>query len=253
MPPLKHELLIEIVSNPLFKEELLTSFDWTDVSSDDILSFRNVLQFNEQEILIRPFAYTKRYISNKDLEIISNFYFSKYGLHRKRYTEKVKTYGLILFKYLCQARKPCWLQDIAKYEFILFSQLWITSSNHDNVFNSQASSRRYLVSNLCKLKKFSFDIEAYMKNSEDLELLLGQKTDTYLIFIGHSKTPSVSIKSIDKVTYSFIKFCTQARSLSEISGFFKAKLSFNEKESTDISLKIIDSLTTWNILNISYS
>lgn len=248
MLPMKHELLIELVSNPLFREEEIRCSPWSDISLNDILNFRQVLQFNEQETLINPFGYTKKYISYDEIEKISKIYFKKYGLNRKMYTEKVKTYGLIIFKYLLHSRKPFWLRDIAKYEFILFSQLWITSYNNENIVNPQHISNQYLLSNLCRLGKFSFDIEAYMENPETSEFLFKQEIDKYLVFLGHSEKPSVSIKSIDKITYFLLKFCTQPRSLQEISNFLKNKLSLSENESMNISYRLVSLIESWNIL-----
>jgi hypothetical protein len=250
MLPMKHELLIECVSNPLFTEEQLTYSPWSDISNNDILSFRKVLQFNEQEILIHPFVHTKKYISYDEMEKISEIYFGKYGLLRKMYTEKVKSYGLIMFKYLLHSRKPFWLQDIAKYEFILFSQLWITSYNNEKFLNQQQIENQYLVSNLCRLGKFSFDIEAYMENPETSEFLFKQEVDKYLVFIGHSETPCVSIKSIDKITYFLLRFCTQPRSMPEISNFLKNKLSLSESQSMNISYRLVSLLESWNILKL---
>nr|WP_312292246.1 hypothetical protein [Clostridium chromiireducens] len=247
---MKHELLIDLVSSPLFREEKFTSLRWSDISSNDILSFRQFLQLNEQEILIRPFAHTKKYISYDEIEKISKIYFVKYGLHRKMYTEKVKTYGLIIFKYLLHSRKPFWLLNIAKYEFIMFSQLWITSYNNENILNPQQISNQYLLSNLCRLGKFSFDIEAYMENPETSEFLFNHEINKYLVFIGHSETPSVSTKSIDKFTYSLIRFCTQPRSILEINNFLKNQLSLDEEECMNISHSLVDLLESWNILKL---
>jgi hypothetical protein len=249
MIPMKHELLIEILSNPLFRDEKSTSSLLPDISRNDIFSFRQILQFNEQEILIHPFVHTKKYISYDEIEKISKSYFGKYGLNRKMYTEKVKTYGLIIFKYLLHSRKPFWLRDIAKYEFILFSQLWITSYN-ENLLNPQHISNQYLLSNLCKLGKFSFNIEAYMENPETSEFLLKQEVEQYLVFIGHSETPSVSTKSVDKITYFLLRFCTQPRSIQEISNFLKNKLFLSEKESMNISYRLVGFLERWNILKL---
>ncbi|WP_293134539.1 hypothetical protein [Microcoleus sp. bin38.metabat.b11b12b14.051] len=250
MIPIKHELLVELISNPLLREENFISSTLSDISSDDVLSFRKVLQFNEQELLINPFIHTKKYISYDEIEKISKIYFGKCGLHREMYTKKVKTYGLILFKYLLQSRKPLWLRDIAKYEFILFSQLWITGYNNDNLLNRQHISNHYLVNNLCRLGEFSFDIEAYMDNPETTEFLFKQKTNKYLVFIGNHETPSVSTKSIDTITYSLIRFCRQPRSILEINNFLRNQLSLNEKESTKISHSLTSLLESWNILNL---
>jgi len=250
MISMKHELIVELISNPVLIEEKIMHSLLPDISSNDVVKFRNFLQFNEQELLINPFINTRKYISHDEIEEISRIYFEKYGLHKERYTKKVKTYGLILFKYLLQSQKPFWLRDIAKYELILFSQLWSAGYNYNNFLNPPQGGREYLVSNLCRLGKFSFDIEAYMENPETTKSLFKQEVDKYLVFLGHSESPSVSTKSIDKITYSLVRFCRQPRSILEINKFLENKLVLSEKECLNISHSLVSLLESWNILKI---
>lgn len=246
--PTKHELLIEFISNPLFTEGEFMSSYWLDKYSHDLVSFRKFLQFNEQEILISPFVQTKKYISYEEIKKISKIYFDKYGLHREVYTKKVKAYGLIIFKYLLDSRKPFWLCDIAKYEFILFSQLWIDSYNNKYLLNQQPFSNKYLLNGLCRLGKFSFDIQTYMENPEKKEFLFKQETDKYLVFIGDTETPSVRTKSIDKTTYCLLRFCKQPRAIHEISSFLENKLLLSNSKSMNMSYSLVSLLESWKII-----
>lgn len=254
MTPNKHEILVEFVSNPILREELFLNSTFSGIPISDVLSFRKFLQFNEQELLLNPFIHTKKYLSNDEIEKISRIYFRKYGLHREMYTKKVKLYGLILWKYLLRSKKPFWLIDIAKYEFIMFSQLWNDDYNHNDFIEPQKNiSGQYLTSNLCRLGKFCFDIEAYIENPGDAKYLFNHKINKYIAFIGCSESLSVRTKSIDKITYSLIKFCVQSKSMREINKFLKNQLSLADKESINISHCLVSLLGNWNILIKPYS
>lgn len=245
---MKHELLLELLSKPVYKDHILLGSDLSDTSSSEILEFRRFLQFNEQEILVRPFTLTKDYLTYEEIEKVSSVYFSKYGLRREIYTKKVKAYGLNLLKFLYRNRKPNWLIDIARYEYMLFSQLWFSKPNNQGKINSQSNLDKYQIKNSCKLGRFSFDVENYMKSPKESEFLFKHLVNTYLVFIGNSELPSVSIKNVGQNIYYLLRFCTEPKSILEIDSFLASKFLLYPQKYINTSYDLIDLLTTWNML-----
>jgi len=247
---MQHELLLELISRPTLEDKQLFYPNWADTFSNEILELRRFLQFNEQEILMRPFIHTTRYLSYKEIEKISEAYFTKYGLHREMYTKKVKAYGLAILSYLFRTQKPSWLIDVARYEYILFSQLWISNPNYEEFFDSQPVLEQYVMCRFCRLGKFSFDIETYMDNLETSEFLFKQPFEKYLVFIGDPSAPYVSVKNIEKNVYSLLKLCRKPRSISEIILFLETNFSFSTEEKTNVYYQLIELLKSWNILEL---
>jgi hypothetical protein len=253
---MEHELLLEILSKPFFEESLLQEGNFNNLLSIDVTKFRDFLRFNEQEILIRPFMNTINYLTYDEIKEISNIYFSKHGLHKDAYTNKVKAYGLEICRFLYRNKKPKWLLDIMKYDYILFSQIWLYESKHlekpalmyTEKPYSPCAAQAYKLSNYCKLGRFSFNIELYIDNPVKNDILRNQSVDTYLVFIGNFKLPSVQIKKLEKPSYYLLKFCIMPKTEYQIVSFLRDNFFPNLPDAVKISSHLIELLRDWKIL-----
>ena len=246
---MKHEFLLEILSKPLFEESILAEHKWNDISIVEVLEFRKILQFNEQEILSRPFTHTRKYLTYTEIEKVSEIYFTKYGLHKENYTKKVKAYGLFLFMFLSRNKKPIWLLDIARYEYMLFSRLWFHKPNEVEKTVWKSNTDTYKLSNSCKLGRFSFDIEVYMENPIKNKSLLKQALDTYLVFIGDFQSLSVLIKKVDRNSYHLLRFCKEPKTKLQIAAFLESNFSDHSRDVIGISHNWIEMFKNWKILD----
>jgi hypothetical protein len=245
--PRLNEVLVELLSSPI-PNYTIGDLGILNTILPDILAFREVLEFNEREILIRPFSNTSKYLQYEILQEVSHIYFKRYGLQKLFYTQKVKIFGLTLIRYLSKYRLETWIRDLARYEMLVFSQLWVNEENFIDIhIYSYSQVERYVYrKDICKIAKFSFNIKAYIESSTSPQSPLNQERKaSYLVFIGNTREPHVSIQEINEPIYSLLRFCFTLRSDLELKEFLNKKgLNVNEI----FYKKLINKLIQWNIL-----